>query len=116
MDRVPHRPLRVLIVRAARDPIADWQAMLLDRLAVDPLVTLVGVVAGQGARTARPGGALLGGILSIERLLSQVSCAAMTRQAHAQFCPHCLNAERRKTVTAPTWPSCWARAICQMIS
>ncbi|MBM1815986.1 glucosamine inositolphosphorylceramide transferase family protein [Pseudosulfitobacter pseudonitzschiae] len=69
MDRVPHRPLRVLIVRAARDPIADWQAMLLDRLAVDPLVTLVGVVAGQGARTARPGGALLGGILSIERRL-----------------------------------------------
>lgn len=76
MDRVPHRPLRVLIVRAASDPIADWQAMLLDRLAVDPLVTLVGMVAGQGARTDRPGGALLGGILSIERRLvaGQLRC------------------------------------------
>lgn len=77
MDRVPHRPLRVLIVRAARDPIADWQAMLLDRLAVDPLVTLVGVVAGQGARTARPGGALLGGILSIEQPARRRSVAPL---------------------------------------
>lgn len=62
-------PLRLLIVRHAEDPLEDWQAMLLDRLARDPQIELVGRVAGQGPARRSQSGALLRGFLAIERLI-----------------------------------------------
>lgn len=47
--------LRLLIVRGADDPLPDWHAMLLDRLALDPRIEIVGMLAGQGpAHTQNP--------------------------------------------------------------
>jgi hypothetical protein len=59
--------LRLLIVQGAHDPIADWQAMLLDRLTSDPKIELVGVLDGQKARILPSASLLLRAILIVER-------------------------------------------------
>ncbi len=67
MRDVVSRPLRLLIVRHARDPLADWQAMLLDRLALDLQIEILGVMEGRGPLPQPQCGALLRAVLAVEK-------------------------------------------------
>lgn len=68
-DRKVSRPLRLLIIWHADDPIAPWQAMLIDRIVRDPQFELVGKMAGQGETFKTPKSLFLTIFFALERLI-----------------------------------------------